>query len=212
MINANTKHKDSVFTDLFYSDQNAQENLDELYNALYGYSVLSSDIIRLRLDDAIFMNYHNDVAFSVRQRHIVLCEHQSTINNNIPLRCLLYIAREYESYFPVEVRYKRKLVKIPTPEFYVFYNGTEDYPVESFMKLSDAFTVRSDSSISTGSSLLFSFDRRRTSGYKTLITTKCSQPAEARSFVLSPLPARVLSYQRPAYGSDLLTHGSLVPP
>ena len=63
MINEK-KHKDSVFTDLFYSDQCADKNLAELYNALYGESVHSSDITRLRLDDALFMNYHNDVASS----------------------------------------------------------------------------------------------------------------------------------------------------
>ena len=120
MINENKKHKDSVFTDLFYSDQCADKNLAELYNALYGESVHSSDITRLRLDDALFMNYHNDVAFSIGQHHILLCEHQSTINKNMPLRCLLYIAREYESYFPVEIRYKRRLVTIPTPEFFGF--------------------------------------------------------------------------------------------
>lgn len=64
MTNENRNHKDSVFTDLFYSDQCAEKNLAELYNALYDESVRSSDITRLRLDDALFMNYHNDVASS----------------------------------------------------------------------------------------------------------------------------------------------------
>jgi predicted transposase/invertase (TIGR01784 family) len=31
------------------------------------------------------------------------------------------------------------MIKIPYPEFFVFYNGTEDYPVETELKLSDAF-------------------------------------------------------------------------
>ena len=30
-------------------------------------------------------------------------------------------------------------MKLPVPEFYVFYNGKEDFPSESEMKLSDAF-------------------------------------------------------------------------
>ena len=30
-------------------------------------------------------------------------------------------------------------MKLPIPEFYVFYNGKDDYPTESVMKLSDAF-------------------------------------------------------------------------
>ena len=37
----------------------------------------------------------------------------------------------------------RKLKQIPTPEFYVFYNGEEKYPAEAELRLSDAFTVKS---------------------------------------------------------------------
>ena len=40
--------------------------------------------------------------------------------------------------------YSRKLVKIPTPELYVFYNGLQDAPVEQEMKLSDAFMAECD--------------------------------------------------------------------
>ena len=40
--------------------------------------------------------------------------------------------------------YSRKLVRIPTPELYVFYNGTQDAPVEQEMKLSDAFMAECD--------------------------------------------------------------------
>jgi flagellar biosynthesis/type III secretory pathway protein FliH len=35
-------------------------------------------------------------------------------------------------------------VKLPIPEFYVFYNGKDDYPTESIMKLSDAFMQLGD--------------------------------------------------------------------
>ncbi len=66
-------------------------------------------------------------------------EHQSTINENMPLRFLDYIARLYESLIPDRTRFKRGLVQIPTPEFYIFYNGTESYPDYKELKLSDAF-------------------------------------------------------------------------
>ena len=33
------------------------------------------------------------------------------------------------------------MIKIPYPEFYVFYNGTEEYPVEKELRLSDAFIL-----------------------------------------------------------------------
>ena len=41
-------------------------------------------------------------------------------------------------------KFGRKLVKLPIPEFYVFYNGKDDYPTESVMKLSDAFMQLGD--------------------------------------------------------------------
>ena len=36
-------------------------------------------------------------------------------------------------------KYSRRLLKIPTPEFYVFYNGEDPYPSNKTLKLSDAF-------------------------------------------------------------------------
>lgn len=35
--------------------------------------------------------------------------------------------------------YRKKQVKIPTPKFLVFYNGTEKYPERQILRLSDAF-------------------------------------------------------------------------
>ena len=57
----------------------------------------------------------------------------------MPLRFLQYIARLYEKLQSPTDRYLRKLSKIPTPEFYVFYNGVEDYPNTTVLKLSNAF-------------------------------------------------------------------------
>ncbi|MDO4460857.1 MAG: hypothetical protein Q4C42_12410, partial [Clostridia bacterium] len=47
---------------------------------------------------------------------------------------------EYEKIVPIRDRYRTTLVKIPTPKFFVFYNGTEDYPVEKTLRLSTAFS------------------------------------------------------------------------
>ncbi len=48
---------------------------------------------------------------------IVFGEHQSTVNENMPLRSLLYIGRAYERLVPPRSRYKKKIVFLPTPEF-----------------------------------------------------------------------------------------------
>ena len=57
---------------------------------------------------------------------LVFGEHQSTVNPNMPLRCLLYVGRAYEQLVDKKARYRTKLVKIPTPEFYTFYNGKQE--------------------------------------------------------------------------------------
>ena len=44
---------------------------------------------------------------------IVLVEHQSTVNENMPFRCLEYVTRIYEGIVPVRKRYAEKVYKIP---------------------------------------------------------------------------------------------------
>ena len=92
----------------------------------------------------MYMNIVNDVSCLVDNKIIVLAEHQSTINENMPIRFLQYIARLYEKLQTPADRYLRKLSKIPTPEFYVFYNGVEDYPETITLKLSNAFITKSE--------------------------------------------------------------------
>ncbi|ERF60378.1 transposase, YhgA-like domain protein [Treponema socranskii subsp. socranskii VPI DR56BR1116 = ATCC 35536] len=93
----------------------------------------------LRLEQVMYMAFRNDVACLIDGKIIVLVEHQSTINANMPLRFLQYAARLYERIQNPRDRYLRRLKKIPTPEFYVFYNGEEDYPENTTLRLSDAF-------------------------------------------------------------------------
>lgn len=60
----------------------------------------------------------------------------------MPIRFLEYAARLYEQIQNPRERYLRKLKPIPTPEFYVFYNGKEKYPAHKILKLSDAFITK----------------------------------------------------------------------
>ena len=143
MTTANRKYKDSVFVDLFSEDEKAKENFLSLYNALHGTNLqLSCPVENIRLDNVMYMNIINDVSCLVDNKIIVLAEHQSTINENMPLRFLQYIARLYEKLQTPADRYLKKLSPIPTPEFYVFYNGMEDYPETTTLKLSDAFMTK----------------------------------------------------------------------
>jgi len=143
MSTANRKYKDSVFVDLFSEDEKAKENFLSLYNALHHTNLpLSCPVENIRLDNIMYMNIINDVSCLVDDKIIILAEHQSTINENMPIRFLQYIARLYEKLQAPADRYLRKLSKIPTPEFYVFYNGREDYPETTILKLSDAFITK----------------------------------------------------------------------
>ena len=98
------------------------------------------------LERVLYMKYYNDIAMLIDGKIVILIEHQSTINQNMPFRFLEYIARIYEKITTKDEKFGRKLVKLPIPEFYVFYNGKEDYPTESVMKLSDAFIQLGDNS------------------------------------------------------------------
>jgi hypothetical protein len=81
----------------------------------------------------------NDISFAIANKLVIILEHQATVNPNMPLRCLLYLARLYEKISNNKDMYKSKLVTIPRPECFVLYNGTADYPDETVLKLSDAF-------------------------------------------------------------------------
>ena len=136
----NRKYKDSVFVDLFSEDEKAKENFLSLYNALHGTNLDSSTELRpLKLEQAMYTKLSNDVSCMIDNKIIVLAEHQSTINENMPLRCLQYVARLYEKIQDPKAKYYRTLQKIPTPEFYVFYNGTAEYPAHKVLNLSDAY-------------------------------------------------------------------------
>mgnify|MGYP000885234979 CR=1 FL=1 len=140
----NRRYKDSVFVDLFGEDKNAKENFLSLYNALHDTHLDSSTELKpLRLEHVMYMSFCNDVSCLIDNKIIVLAEHQSTINDNMPVRFLEYAARLYEQIQNPRDRYLRKLKQIPTPEFYVFYNGEEKYPTQAELRLSDAFTVKS---------------------------------------------------------------------
>ncbi|QTQ11763.1 Rpn family recombination-promoting nuclease/putative transposase [Treponema parvum] len=141
----NRRYKDSVFVDLFSTDKDAKVRFLSLYNALHGTHLDSSTELKpLKLEQAMYTKLSNDVSCLIDNKIIVLAEHQSTINENMPLRCLQYVARLYEQIQDPKAKYHRTLQKIPTPEFYVFYNGTENYPVNKTLKLSDAYIVKSE--------------------------------------------------------------------
>ncbi|MDR2583107.1 MAG: Rpn family recombination-promoting nuclease/putative transposase [Fibromonadaceae bacterium] len=135
----NRNHKDSVFTCLF----SEKSNLLELYSAISGKSYPESTKIEIvTLSDVLYMNQINDIAFVMEDRLIVLIEHQSSINNNMPLRMLQYLSAEYAMIVDRKSLYKQKRIMIPAPEFIVLYNGDKKFPDYKELKLSDSYKFK----------------------------------------------------------------------
>ena len=128
-------YKDTLFR-LLFRDRN---RLLSLYNAVNGTSYNSpEDLTVVTLENAVYMNMKNDVAFLV-DFHLNLYEHQSTWNPNMPLRNLFHVAKEYQTLTRDESLYAPQLVKIPTPNFVVFYNGDREIGDSCVLKISDSF-------------------------------------------------------------------------
>ncbi len=70
---------------------------------------------------------------------LMLYEHQSTVNPNMPLRHLIYVSKVLQSITRNADLYSSVLIKIPTPRFVIFYNGMQHQPEQKILKLSDAF-------------------------------------------------------------------------
>jgi predicted transposase/invertase (TIGR01784 family) len=137
----NRKYKDSVFTKLFGTPEKALE----LYNAISGKNYPPNTKVKIvTLSDALYMEQLNDISFVIDGKLVVLIEHQSSINKNMPLRMLIYIAREYELLTNGRDLYKERRIKIPSPEFVVLYNGEKEMVDFKEMKLSDSFELAQD--------------------------------------------------------------------
>ena len=135
-MNTNRNFKNGVFTTLFDNP----DLLRELYCALKGISLPSDIPVSINtLENVLFLDFNNDISFEIGGKLVVLIEHQSTINPNMALRLLLYVARVLEKRIKGRTLYSKKTVSIPWPEFYVLYNGREEFPDEQIYRLSELF-------------------------------------------------------------------------
>lgn len=131
----NREVKSTLFAKLFEDDQSKIE----LFNALTGANVdPETEVLEVTLDDVLYHGKKNDLGFIIGNRFLILDEHQSTINENMPMRELQYVARTFEVITAAKELYKSKLIKIPMPEFFVMYTGKKPWKKE-YLRLSDSF-------------------------------------------------------------------------
>ena len=83
----NRKYKDRLFRFVF---QNKRDLL-ELYNAINGTEYQDTEELEINtLEDVLYLGMKNDLSFLLGAT-VNLYEHQSTWNENMPLRGLLYL-------------------------------------------------------------------------------------------------------------------------
>ena len=137
MSEANAQYRDSVFRSYF----NEPTRLLSLCNAVLGTTYSDPSKLEVNTLEGIFFDSRkNDISCSIDNQFLVLVEHQSSVNNNMPFRFLAYVAELLNKLITDKRKlYKEQLIRFPAPKFFVLYNGNETEPVEKVMRLSEAF-------------------------------------------------------------------------
>ena len=147
-MSGNREYKSDVFSMLMQDKERALQ----LYNAMNGSSYDNPEDVEIVIHDGgISLSVRNDASFIVDAR-LSIYEHQSTVCPNMPVRSLIYFSVILSDMLSDKKKgtkkgkniYGRRLVKIPTPHFVVFYNGEEEQPEVQELKLSDAFEKPTD--------------------------------------------------------------------
>ena len=133
----NTKYKDRLFRLIFHE----KKELLEIYNAVNESHYTNPDDLEITtIEDVVYMGMRNDLSFIIEDE-MNLYEHQSTFCPNLPLRGLFYFSSVYKAYAePMKHKlYSTSELKIPFPQYIVFYNGIEEKPERQELKLSKLF-------------------------------------------------------------------------
>lgn len=139
---ANRKYRDTVFRMLF----GEKKELLSLFNAIHGTSYDDPEELEITtLENAVYLAMKNDIS-CVLGMYLDLYEHQSTVNPNMPLRDLFYVAKLLENRVRDrdEDLYSEKRIVLPAPKFIVFYNGWERQPERQIYRLSDSFAWKDE--------------------------------------------------------------------
>jgi len=137
----NREHKNDLFVFLFGTNK---EFALSLYNAMNNSNYTDPDSITFNtIENFIYIGKKNDVSFLI-ENTINVYEHQTTVNANIALRMLLYVSKLYERYAYENKKdlYSEKKIKLPNPNFVVFYYGGKQIEDDRFIYLSEAMDIK----------------------------------------------------------------------
>jgi len=143
MEHAKRTYKDGLFR--FYMRE--PENSLALCRTFTHMNLSPEDIRECTLDSVMFHRRRNDLSLFLQGQMFSFFEHQSTQNENMPVRMLLYVAAVYESILPEDFIYRAKRFPCPAPRFFMLYNGKEPFPDKKVLRLSDAFPMEGDAEL-----------------------------------------------------------------
>jgi len=139
--NLNRQYKNDLFVFLF--GQNKEFALS-LFNAMNNTSYDDpNEIVFNAIDNFVYISRKNDVSFLI-ENTMNIFEHQSTMNSNIAFRMFLYVSKLYEKYIYENKMdlFSSKLLKLPNPNFIVFYNGKQKTKDDRYVYLSDNMAIK----------------------------------------------------------------------
>ena len=140
----NRKYKDTLFRALF----SERKHLLSLYNAVNETNYTNEEDLEINtLENVIYLKMKNDISF-LFGFSLNLYEHQSSVNPNMPLRDLFYVADLLQKIVKDKNLYSSSLVGIPTPKFVMFYNGTDEEAAQ--MEIAEAVNRAVDECIAEG--------------------------------------------------------------
>ena len=143
MTNFNVQYRDSVFRSYF----NDPVRLLSLCNAVLNTNYNNPDELNINTLEGIFFDKQkNDISCTIDNHFLVLVEHQTSVNENMPFRFLSYVTELLNNLVKNKNKlYYKGLITFPKPKFFVLYNGDKNEPLQRKMRLSAAFGGDSDS-------------------------------------------------------------------
>ncbi len=140
-VSNNNSQKESLFYSLFFSSEEGTQNAIDLYESLSRKRVKNARKINIEQDSS---NQLSNFFFYRFDDRLVCFTEQQAISSDLPVRIFMSLGRAYDQLTMNDprTRYGTKLYKIPSPEFYVLYNGDSELTT---IQLSDMFIESSDS-------------------------------------------------------------------
>ena len=173
--NAARNYKDRIFRMVFRE----KKALLALYNAMNETDYENEDDLKVTtLESALYLEMKNDVSFGLYDE-LLLYEHQSTKNPNLPLRNLFYVSDVYSELTKDLFLYGSVPVQIPEPKFVVFYNGLEKIQEREDSKLSSLYAKKAEHISLELETLVLNVNV----GYNKILMERCRQLSDYAQFV-----------------------------